>query len=334
MYFHRHAGEWEIYHEGHVLKCTAAGCPSSQGLPFGEHANADDDHLCDVCGYDMYSVLLERICSTSESLTFDLVGEGEPIPEAQKVTFTNQGAETVWNVKWIIFQEGNEVSPEECYFEIELPDPKKELGPEASVTFSVQPKAWILSEYAENQDNYEREICLVYDFLNWTCQTRVSLIAGDPNDETDDVPAEPAWDVPALAKCDHSYRWNMWYDATSVSDGKMAYQCRYCDDVAEVVTLSAYARFLQETTETVNKAPANAVVDIDAKMWMSISNSVAAAMRENPDVTMNIQFRYDGHVFQITIPAGYDLASKMNGEGYAGFLYLAQDPALNLVMIR
>lgn len=337
VYFHRHVGEWVVYHEGHVLKCAVAGCPSSEGLPWGTHYNEDADDRCDVCGYDMYGSQ-RRICPDPEELEFEMVGEGEPVPEAQLITFTNSGSEAVPILGWMLLQEGEAVSDEDCYFEVKLLEQKQELGPGESVTFSVRPKAWIFSESAEDQERFETDIILEYDFSHWTGQSIIRITAGgeadDDSGENTGASGESAGDVSALAKCDHSYIWNTWYDATSVSDGKMAYQCRHCGDVAEVVNLSAYARFLQETTEAVNKAPANAVVDIDAKMWMSISNSVAAAMRENSDVTMNIQFRYDGHLFQITIPAGYDLSSKMNEEGYAGFLYLAQDPALKLGMIR
>ncbi|MCR4989598.1 MAG: hypothetical protein K6A38_01870 [Lachnospiraceae bacterium] len=45
-----------------------------------------------------------------------------------------------------------------------------------------------------------------------------------------------------------------------------------------------------------------------------------------PDVTLNLKFREKGYkggeVRTVTIPAGYDVASLKDANGYAGFLYL------------
>lgn len=134
--------------------------------------------------------------------------------------------------------------------------------------------------------------------------------------------------------CHHSYEWDVYYDATVTTDGKMAYRCKYCGEVSQILPVSAYAKFLKETTKTIKAAGANTTVDVKTDIWMSFSKAVATAMQENPTVSVNVQFRYAGHVFTITIPAGYDLMSMMNEEGYAGFLYLATDPVLNLQMVR
>lgn len=145
---------------------------------------------------------------------------------------------------------------------------------------------------------------------------------------------EPYYATEAGSACNHSYTWNIVRDATDTSDGEMVYCCEHCGNVSEKVKISAYAKFLKGVTDSISKAAPGEVVEIKTDIWMSISKAVATAMQQNPTVAVSIEFAYSGHVFKLTIPAGYDLMIKMNEEGYAGFLYLALDPAFNLQMVK
>lgn len=155
---------------------------------------------------------------------------------------------------------------------------------------------------------------------------------------TEEAPVEEDPTEEATAgeyKCvNHDFEWTTNYEATETKDGMMSYSCKHCGHVADTVKISAYAKFLQNTTEAIKKAPAGSTVKIKTDLWVSFSKAVAAAMQANPGVAVEVQFVYDGHVFKIVIPAGYDLMAKMNKDGYAGFAYLATDPALNLQWIR
>lgn len=132
--------------------------------------------------------------------------------------------------------------------------------------------------------------------------------------------------------CNHHYEWMIAYDATAVNDGQKMNVCKYCGHAESTVVISAYSKFLEETVDSILTAPAGSVVDVDTKLWLSFSEDVAVALQKNPNVTVNVKFVFDRYRFQITIPAGYDLMSKMNN-GFAGFAYLATDPDLNLKWI-
>lgn len=63
-------------------------------------------------------------------------------------------------------------------------------------------------------------------------------------------------------------------------------------------------------------------LSITTKTWISFDRKVIQALSRRPDLTVNLKFLYKGKWLQVQIPAGYDLQSLLNEEGYCGFLYL------------
>lgn len=67
------------------------------------------------------------------------------------------------------------------------------------------------------------------------------------------------------------------------------------------------------------------MIDIETDRWISFHKMVIEALRERPDVTLNISFLdegYKGERYIVTIPAGADTADLIDSNGYAGFHYL------------
>lgn len=61
---------------------------------------------------------------------------------------------------------------------------------------------------------------------------------------------------------------------------------------------------------------------IDAKEWISFNRKVYQSIADaGKEVT--ILYTYDGVKYSVTIPAGYDVMSLVNEDGYCGFLNLA-----------
>ena len=139
--------------------------------------------------------------------------------------------------------------------------------------------------------------------------------------------------TPVNYTCNHDYEWMIAYDATDVNDGQKMNVCKYCGHVESTAVITAYSKFLEQTVDSILKAPVGSTVEVNTKLWMSFSKDVAIALQKNPNVVLNVKFVFDGYKFQITMPAGYDLMSKMNEKGFAGFAYLATDPAVNLKWI-
>ena len=72
---------------------------------------------------------------------------------------------------------------------------------------------------------------------------------------------------------------------------------------------------LQTTSNTVN------TIKIDTGVWISLKNDVYMKLQES-DLPIEISFIYKGERYRIDIPAGSDLMSLVDENGYCGFLNL------------
>ena len=72
-------------------------------------------------------------------------------------------------------------------------------------------------------------------------------------------------------------------------------------------------------------APQGATISVSTRRWISFHRMVYQALADRPDVTLKVSFLdggYHGNRYSVTIPAGYDTLSLLNGTDYCGFLYL------------
>ncbi len=109
------------------------------------------------------------------------------------------------------------------------------------------------------------------------------------------------------------------------NDGEEICVCEGCGQVLYRVPLSAYGPFQKVTAEKIRNAAQGATVEITTSRWISFHRSVMEALAARPDVTLTISFldgEYRGNRRIVTIPAGYDTLSLLNGTDYCGFLYL------------
>lgn len=80
-------------------------------------------------------------------------------------------------------------------------------------------------------------------------------------------------------------------------------------------------------TDTVSKEDSLITVQeesivIDAKEWISFNRKVYQSIAD-AGKAVTILYTYEGEKYSVTIPAGYDIMSLVNEEGYCGFLNLA-----------
>ena len=114
----------------------------------------------------------------------------------------------------------------------------------------------------------------------------------------------------------HNYVWK------TDANGNMYYVCTSCGDIAgEKLVPSGYAQFQKDTTEKIKAATGNTVT-IKTDIWISFHKSVIEELAQHPELSLTIEYRRDGKRYSTTIPAGYDVRSLLNDEGYVGFLYL------------
>lgn len=131
----------------------------------------------------------------------------------------------------------------------------------------------------------------------------------------------------------HDYAWVRSTDATENTDAVLEYRCRACGDIAayKSVDNSAYALFLKDAAEEIKDAAANAVVKIDTVKWLSLDKAVVDAFDARKDVTLKITYTQKGERKALEIPAGTDLSSLLDENGYIGFSRLAEHYAVPYV---
>ena len=119
----------------------------------------------------------------------------------------------------------------------------------------------------------------------------------------------------------HSYSWQTITSPTAYSDGVEAYICSICGDIAARNPLPAVGVFEAETANSIRNAPKNGTVNIETATWNSFGRGVRDALKERPDVTLKISFLSEGHKgvpLNLTIPAGTDIDSLYDDNGYMG----------------
>lgn len=74
--------------------------------------------------------------------------------------------------------------------------------------------------------------------------------------------------------------------------------------------------------DTVKNAPAGSVVRLETSVSYCIDKMMMEALAERPDLTLEVVFPVDHQNVSVTVPAGYDVMSLLDENGYCGFLYL------------
>lgn len=129
----------------------------------------------------------------------------------------------------------------------------------------------------------------------------------------------------SAGRCAHNPDYELVQAATPKSDGILAYQCTWCGEVFDYVEVpnSAYEAFLQEAAAAVRNTQTDEVF-IRTDRWMSFHSFVLEAISERPEVTVVIQYWYQGKWYEVKIPAGADVSLLADENGFCGFQYLAQ----------
>ncbi|MCR4990860.1 MAG: hypothetical protein K6A38_08365 [Lachnospiraceae bacterium] len=126
-----------------------------------------------------------------------------------------------------------------------------------------------------------------------------------------------AGDVPPHV---HSYEWKVTQEPTADADVEEIYVCE-CGDVKYRQGLSAMGAFDRESADKVLKAGYGAIVNIETSHWNSLGRTIKEAMIKRSDVSVKFSFLSEGHKgtrLNLTIPAGYDINSLYDENGFCG----------------
>lgn len=131
----------------------------------------------------------------------------------------------------------------------------------------------------------------------------------------------------------HDYEWVDYTAATEDTDAVQELRCKTCGNVAAYQTIdnSAYALFLSDAAEKIANADAGAEVTLDTVKWLSLNKAVVDAFAERSDVALKITYTQNSERKALEIPAGTDLSSLLDENGYIGFSRLAEHYAVPYV---
>ncbi len=101
-------------------------------------------------------------------------------------------------------------------------------------------------------------------------------------------------------------------------------------------TQLADAQWMQAATAMILQAAPGATVNLFAAKPMGFDINVVNALKMRPDVSLLVAYLYNGHSYLMSVPAGYNLTSRVDKTGKVGFLSLAasKDGKIKVVMTQ
>lgn len=126
--------------------------------------------------------------------------------------------------------------------------------------------------------------------------------------------------------CGHVVTENTVREATPFSDAVKEESCENCGWVFArfEVPNSAYTAFLDQTADAIRAAQPQEVVRVSTDRWISFDRRVFAAMADRRDVSVLVEYRYQGKEHQVLIQAGAETDDLMDENGFCGFCHLTQ----------
>lgn len=134
----------------------------------------------------------------------------------------------------------------------------------------------------------------------------------------------------------HHYEWKVIREATEEQDGEIDYLCSDCGEVEYRSMLSSFYVFNRNLSESIRQCWKNGTLVVDAtkRGWISFSSMVLQALKDRPDVMLQLKYSYKGSTYEMLIPAGqydelkklFDKSSVKDSQGnglYCGYLNLA-----------
>lgn len=126
--------------------------------------------------------------------------------------------------------------------------------------------------------------------------------------------------------CGHEPVRELYEPATPQKDAVFCESCELCGQVLDYgeIPNTAYVSFLDYAAGAVYGAQTEAQVIITTDRWISFDKRVLDAIKERADVSILIRYRDQGEEHQVLLPAGADVSSLRDGNGFCGFRYLEQ----------
>ena len=125
--------------------------------------------------------------------------------------------------------------------------------------------------------------------------------------------------------CSHNIEYEIQQEADPEQDALLAGVCSLCGDVLSYFNVpnSAYAAFLMEAVKSILDVQEGEVL-IETQRWVSFNQMVFDAISQRPKTAVTINYKYEGKLYTVTIPAGADVDGLCKESVFCGFRYLDQ----------
>ncbi len=126
--------------------------------------------------------------------------------------------------------------------------------------------------------------------------------------------------------CEHKLVRELYEPATPQRDEVFCESCELCGQVIAYgdIPNTAYVSFLNRVAGMIREAQPAEQVIVDTDRWISFDKRVLDAIKERADVSILIRYRDQGEEHQVLLPAGVDVSSLGDENGFCGFRYLSQ----------
>ncbi|MCR5404209.1 MAG: hypothetical protein K6E91_10400 [Butyrivibrio sp.] len=106
------------------------------------------------------------------------------------------------------------------------------------------------------------------------------------------------------------------------SPAGMSYEALNSDARRAAESQMSYSSFTALCQRAISSVGSGQTLTINTGKWMSIDRKTMEAIAARPDMTVTINYIYNEKAYSVTIPAGYDVMSLLDENGFCGFLYL------------
>lgn len=126
--------------------------------------------------------------------------------------------------------------------------------------------------------------------------------------------------------CEHKPVREFYEPATPQRDAVFCESCELCGQVLTYgeIPNTAYVAFLDYAIGIIYGAQPEDQVIIATDRWISFDERVLDAIKERVDVSILLRYRDQGEEHQVLLPAGADVSSLGDENGFCGFRYLRQ----------
>ena len=124
---------------------------------------------------------------------------------------------------------------------------------------------------------------------------------------------------------EHSFEYVTIQEASETQDAIIQLQCS-CGETNGTFTEagSSVHLFIRNIIKSINDAPQNGTVTVNTEIWTCYNREIIDALSHRPDVTLVTNYRYNHVDYTVTIPAGYEVDTLLDENGYCGFRHLDQ----------